>query len=557
MAELNSRVERKLHAELEKGRKWTSDLSLSFYDRFGISAKNLEHVYRNLMGKVSAVVENSKAQIEMLETKIASKKANIVRAEKRLATVGKTIAKEMGKKRGPNEAKLNEAKKERKRLKAALHQHRRRLGILEQKRIETLRQINHPTLCFGSRELFSAQHHLAENGYKDHAAWRKDWQDARASQFFVEGDSNEGGNAFVKLFPREDGLFDVEVRLPRALNHLADKVERPNRSKYVIGSIDLLGVSFPHGSDALRQAIKDSRPLSFRFQRDGKSWRLLVMLKQEFGEAAVYNFRDGALGVDLNADHVAATLVSADGNPLQTWRIPLVTVGRTADQRQDSVRQAAAAVTKIASEFQVPVVAESLDFAKKKAELESCKGKRYARMLSSFAYSQFNKALERACVRRSIRLVRVNPPYTSLIGSVKFARRYGLSVHAAAALSIARRGMGMSEGLPQSPEVTLGSGDHVTLERPVRNARRHVWLSWRELARGRNAVLAERARTRREARSRHSSQSVQTAVRGAGTGLAPSSAGRCDPSLEDVGPAAWVGAVARFVLPEPDKLVVV
>jgi hypothetical protein len=121
---------------------------------------------------------------------------------------------------------------------------------------------------------------------------------------------------------------------------------------------------------------------------------------------------------------------------------------------------------------------------------------------------------------------------------MKFARRFGLSVHAAAALSIARRGMGMSESLPPTPELTLGSGEHVTLERPARNARRHVWSSWRELARGRNAVLAERIRERREARSRHPSQSVQTAGRDAGTGLAPSGAGRCGSSLEDVGLAA-------------------
>jgi len=536
MADLNSRVERKLHAETEKGRKWTGDLAVSFYDRFCISAKNLEHIYRAYKGKVTAVVEAAKARLEVVDAKIASKKSTISRAERKLAKATKTIVRELGIKRGPNEAKLNQARKDRKKLKASLHQHRRRLGILELQRQETERQIDHPTLCFGSRDLFNAQHHLAENGYVDRAAWLRDWQDKRSSQFFVEGDAARGGNAFVKLEARKDGLFDVEVRLPKALTHLAERTYRSGGKD--VACIDLRGVVFPYGADVLRRAVEESRPLSFRFQRDGESWRLFVMLAQDFGEAAVSSFRDGALGVDLNADHVAATLVSPDGNPLQTWRIPLVTVGRTADQRQDAVRQAAAAVAKIAVEYQVPVVAESLDFSKKKAELEACKGRRYARMLSSFAYSQFNTSLERACVRHRVHLVRVNPAYTSLIGAVKFARRYGLSVHAAAALSIARRGMGMSEGLPPTPELTLGSGDHVTLERPVRNARRHVWSSWRELARGRNAVLAERARTRHEARSRHPSQPLHREGRDAGTGFAPSGAGRWKSSLEDVGLAA-------------------
>jgi len=536
MADLNSRAERKLHAELEKGRKWTGDLAVSFYERFGISAKNLEHIHRALKGKISAVVEGARARLETVDAKIGSKKATIAKADRKLAKARKAITRELGKKRGPDEAKLNEARKDQKKLKAALHQHRRRLAILEHQRSETLRQIDHPTLCFGSRELFNAQHHLEENRYPDHAAWLREWQTVRSSQFFVEGDAREGGNQFVKASAREDGLFDLEIRLPKALAHLAERTSRSGGKD--IASITLRGVTFPYGADVLRQAVEDGRPLSFRFLRDGSSWRLFVMLAREFGAASVRGFRNGSLGVDLNADHVAATLVSPDGNPLHSWRIPLVTQGKTCEQRLDAVRQAAAAVARIAVDFQVPVVAEHLDFAKKKAELESCKGRRYARMLSSFAYSQFNKALERACIRRSVHLVRVNPAYTSLIGSVKFARRYGLSVHAAAALSIARRGMGMSEGLPQTPEVTLGSGEHVTLERPARNARRHVWSSWRELARGRNAVLAERARTRSNARSRHPSQPLHRVGRDAGTGLAPSGGWRWKSSRADVGLAA-------------------
>jgi len=536
LAGLNSRVERKLHAELEKGRKWTGDLAVSFYERFGISAKNLEHIHRALKGKVSAVVEGAKARLETVDAKIASKEATIAKAERKLAKARKAITRELGKKRGPDQAKLNEASKDRKKLTASLHQHRRRLGILEHQRNETLRQIDHPTLCFGSRELFNAQHHLEENRYADHAAWLRDWQDVRSSQFFVEGDAREGGNQFVRIEARADGLFDVEVRLPMALAHLAERAYRRKGSE--IASITLRDVRFPYGAEILRQAINDRRPLSFRFQRDGETWRLFVMLTWEFGDVTLRSFRDGALGVDLNADHVAATLVSLDGNPIHTWRIPLVTQGKTTDQRQDAVRQAAASVAKLAAEFQVPVVAESLDFTRRKSELESCKGRRYARMLSSFAYAQFNKALERACIRRQVHLVRVNPAYTSLIGSVKFARRYGLSVHGAAALSIARRGMGMSEGLPQSPELTLGSGEHVTLERPARNARRHVWSSWRELARGRNAVLAERIRTRSNARSRHPSQPLHRVGRDAGTGLAPSGAAGWESPRVDVGLAA-------------------
>jgi IS605 OrfB family transposase len=221
------------------------------------------------------------------------------------------------------------------------------------------------------------------------------------------------------------------------------------------------------------------------------------------------------LGVDLNADHVALTLTDATGNPLttvkdapgnplMTKRIDLVTYGKTKAQRLDMIRKAAAEIAKLALQLGVPVIAERLDFKRKRAELETVVGKKRARMLSSFAYSSFVEALSRACVRKSVRLVLVNPAYTSLIGRVKFAPRYGSSVHAAAALAIARRAMALSERLPASGEgiqVLLASGDRVTLPRPARIARRHVWSSWSLLSRGMSAVHAGRRGARREARS--------------------------------------------------------
>jgi hypothetical protein len=107
----------------------------------------------------------------------------------------------------------------------------------------------------------------------------------------------------------------------------------------------------------------------------------------------------------------------------------------------------------------------------------------------------FGEASARVCSRQSVRLVLVNPAYTSLIGRVKFAPRYGSSVHTAAALAIARRAMALSERPPSSGEgipVLLASGDRVTLPRPARIARKHVWSSWRQLSDGLSAVHAGR-----------------------------------------------------------------
>ena len=227
------------------------------------------------------------------------------------------------------------------------------------------------------------------------------------------------------------------------------------------------------------------------------------MVHQETPKA-VRDFSRGCLGIDLNEHHVAATQVSADGNPLRSWRFPLCTHGLSSEQALDLIRKTAKRIVDLAGALKVPLVSERLDFADKKARLETDGGPRRARMLSAFAYSSFDAAIHSACRRTGVWHQRVAPAFTSMIGRLKFARLYGLSVHAAAALSIGRRAMGHSERLPSSADLTLDDGARVTLLPPARmgkagalSPRRHVWASWGRLSGGLKAVLAAHARSAR------------------------------------------------------------
>ncbi|XHR83659.1 MAG: hypothetical protein ACFKPT_04690 [Gloeotrichia echinulata GP01] len=123
----------------------------------------------------------------------------------------------------------------------------------------------------------------------------------------------------------------------------------------------------------------------------------------------------------------------------------------------------------LASKYACPVVCEELDFTTKKQTLRE-KGRKYARMLSGFAYSKLYRLLESIFSNRGITLYKRNPAYTSLIGLVKYSRMYGLGSDIAAALVIARRGMNLSERLPASTQAYLD----------VRS-RKHMWSSWSKL----------------------------------------------------------------------------
>jgi len=144
---------------------------------------------------------------------------------------------------------------------------------------------------------------------------------------------------------------------------------------------------------------------------------------------------------------------------------------------------------------QKPLILEDLDFQKKKAQLRQ-KHKPYARMLSAFAYQTILAHLKSKGKAKGVQVHSVNPAYTSLIGRVNYAKRYGLSIHHSAALCIGRRFLGVSESMPQGQrDIPDGKGGHVTLDLPVRNRSRHVWHQWGQLNKKIPAALTAHFRT--------------------------------------------------------------
>ena len=77
-------------------------------------------------------------------------------------------------------------------------------------------------------------------------------------------------------------------------------------------------------------------------------------------------------------------------------------------------------------------------------------------------------------LKNGVEIIEVNPAYTSIIGRVKFAKKYGLSIHLSAAFCIARRALRLLENPSTSLEnIPDGRGDHIALSRPVRIRGKH------------------------------------------------------------------------------------
>ena len=230
-----------------------------------------------------------------------------------------------------------------------------------------------------------------------------------------------------------------------------------------------------HGDKAAR-ATELGQAIGYRFKREAKGWRVFVSTEM-MDVPIVTDRRRGAIGVDLNADHLAVVETDASDNYLNAWRVPLVTYGKSQRQSEALIGDAVASVVEYAREVGKPIVIERLDFRQKKAVLEG-ESRRYSRMLSSFSYGKIKAYFLSRGYREGVEIVAVNPAYSSVVGRVKFMERYGLTVHQAAALVLARRLLGCSERIPSRWVCPVGSGVHIAFTVPVRKRVKHVWTYW-------------------------------------------------------------------------------
>ena len=89
--------------------------------------------------------------------------------------------------------------------------------------------------------------------------------------------------------------------------------------------------------------------------------------------------------------------------------------------------------------------------------------------LSGFAHAKITELAISKGFKYGVKVEFVNSAFTSQMGKVKYMSRYGLSVHEAASLVIARRAQGMKEKLPAAWRALL----------PEEKAWRHHWAHWR------------------------------------------------------------------------------
>ena len=483
-AELYGRVQRKLFGAFAAGISPAS-LKKVYLQRYGIPARMFNSLRVSLEGKVSSVRETMVLRRDGLERRIARAELEIAKAVER--------------------GRLNQVDHKRRRLANLRH----RLSALE---VDI--SVGRVRLCFGSKRLWQKQHHLADNGYADHEEWLSDWRDSRSDEFFVLGSRDEtAGCQLCVLNVADDGALTLRLRMPDSLAERHGKYLLIENVRFAYGHDQVLAAlqssaeytrcRREHGEKAAR-STELGQAISYRFKRDGRGWRVFVSTNM-MAVPVVTDRRRGAIGVDLNADHLAVAETDASGNCLNAWRVPLVTYGKSTHQAEALIGDAVAGVVEYARDVGKPIVIEELDFRQKKAVLEGT-SRRYSRMLSSFGYGKVKAYFLSRGYREGVEVHQVNPAYSSVIGRVKFMERYGLSVHQAAALVLARRLLGCSERIPRQRVAPVGNGVHVAFTVPARKRVKHVWTYWGAISGQLRPALAAQYRLERRRRRSNPAQ---------------------------------------------------
>ena len=236
--------------------------------------------------------------------------------------------------------------------------------------------------------------------------------------------------------------------------------------------------------------------ISYRFkQGDHGQWYVFASTSREAPSQCTQITR-GAIGLDLNIDHIALVETDAHGNKVHVQSLPLNTYGKSKQQTEALIGDVAAQIVRQAAAVRKPVVLENLDFKKKKETLKEQSSRSYARTLSSFAYNKIISMVQSRGYRAGVEVLSVNPAFTSVIGRTKYALRYGLSIHQSAALCIARRGLGVFERVPSHLDrIPDGKGGHFALTLPERTRAKQKGAFWKLLSKELSAELVAHFRT--------------------------------------------------------------
>jgi IS605 OrfB family transposase len=296
-----------------------------------------------------------------------------------------------------------------------------------------------PSVVFGTKKLFIER-------CKGRIT-KEEWQAARNNRIYSRGDKTKMGNPNLRIIQDSDGQTYLEIstlqktKTNRAVK-LCTPIYLPQKLSKKTGMVN----------------GRDYRQMFLDYLKTGEAYQVEMIKKDgkyychiTFDEAKVMDYKPLCtshfcmMGVDTNPDGFGITLISRDGNYKESIYLkqPELQYARS-NRRENLCGELAKQVVSIAQKNECGVAIEDLKFRNDRDV-----GRKFSRIKHQFIYKTLLTMLETACIRAGIEVTKVKPQYTSKIGLYKYCHQYGLDIHNAAAMVIARRAYGYIEKVPK------------------------------------------------------------------------------------------------------------
>ncbi|MEU5524533.1 IS200/IS605 family accessory protein TnpB-related protein [Streptomyces sp. NPDC047860] len=291
----------------------------------------------------------------------------------------------------------------------------------------------------GGKHLARTRHYLPAARLTE-SQWRQRWA---AQRWFLQADGESGkqfGNETIRISPGGE----VSIRLPNPLKELANAP----RGRYVLNG----RITFAHRGQEWAERVEANRAVAYRIHYDvnrGRwyitaSWQ--VPVSRTIPMAAALS--DGVIGVDMNADHLAAWRLDVHGNPLGSPRRFFYDLTGTAEHRDAQVRHAMTRLLHWGEACGVKAIAvEDLNFTAEKTREKHGRRKRFRQLVSGMPTGRFRARLTSMADQTGIAVIAVDPAYTSRWGAQHWQTPLASTTrtttrHDAASIAIGRRAQG-------------------------------------------------------------------------------------------------------------------
>jgi IS605 OrfB family transposase len=334
-------------------------------------------------------------------------------------------------------------------VKTCLNGLRQRVEKLKAKEVELKHHLEHgtiPSVIFGGKQNF----------YKrlKGKITNEEWKDVRSNQLYARGDKSKKGNLNIRLM-YDDNMYECYVEIANPLGQQEGKhaprlrflVDVPE--KYEQEIIDVI-IGEQVGVNSKGKPIIEYQPYTVEIKRKNREYYLHLIYEEEvYGRELAYDEPiqgERIAGIDINIDRIAVSIVSKQGNFLQSkvfycHELEYVKANKRNNLIGETVRDV---YDWLLQENVGAVVIENIQLRQ-----QHDTDKRFNRFTHNFKKKKLTEAILRRGLRLGFRIKKVNPAYTSVIGRFKYMKKYGLSVHESAALVIGRRGLGYYERLPK------------------------------------------------------------------------------------------------------------